>query len=134
MWELFKLTSISSAFFSFLPPSLPPILPPSLQEAAWTISNITAGQPNQIQAVIDMCLIPPLVQIMVKVLPLFLCVCPHPTLICCVWCRGSTRPRRRQFGPSLTSQLEAHRNRCVRTCTSVNGVHHICMTVYSHAV
>jgi importin subunit alpha-2 len=32
----------------------------------WTISNITAGQPNQIQAVIDMCLIPPLVQIMVK--------------------------------------------------------------------
>ena len=43
-------------------------LPPSLsQEAAWTISNITAGQPTQIQAVIDMKLIPPLVQIMVKV-------------------------------------------------------------------
>lgn len=47
--------------------SLLPSLPHSLQEAAWTISNITAGQPHQIQAVVDAGLIPPVIDILVKV-------------------------------------------------------------------
>ena len=38
-----------------------------LQEAAWTISNITAGQPHQIQAVIDAGLVPGILDIMIKV-------------------------------------------------------------------
>ena len=37
------------------------------KEAAWTISNITAGQSVQIQAVVDAGLLPPIVQIMLKV-------------------------------------------------------------------
>ena len=55
---IFGLLYDAEDFSNFSPPP---------QEAAWTISNITVGQPNQIQAVIDMGLIPPLVQIMVKV-------------------------------------------------------------------
>jgi len=39
----------------------------SSQEAAWTISNITAGQPHQIQCVVDAGLIPGVVDIMIKV-------------------------------------------------------------------
>ena len=39
-----------------------------LQEAAWTLSNITAGQSAQIQSVIDTGLIPPIVEIMTKVI------------------------------------------------------------------
>ena len=58
----FKRHGVRISLILYLPPLSPP-----LQEAAWTISNITAGQPNQIQAVIDMGLIPPLVQIMMKV-------------------------------------------------------------------
>ena len=42
------------------------------KEAAWTISNITAGQPSQIKAVIDAGLIPAVIDIMIKVC---LCVC-----------------------------------------------------------
>ena len=38
-----------------------------MQEAAWTISNITAGQPHQIQAVIDAGLVPGILDIMIKV-------------------------------------------------------------------
>ena len=38
-----------------------------LQEAAWTISNITAGQPHQIQAIIDAGLVPAILDIMIKV-------------------------------------------------------------------
>ena len=38
------------------------------KEAAWTISNITAGQTMQIQAVLDAGLIPPTIQIMLKVI------------------------------------------------------------------
>jgi importin subunit alpha-2 len=38
------------------------------KEAAWTISNITAGQPSQIQSVIDMQLIPHLLQIMARII------------------------------------------------------------------
>jgi hypothetical protein len=37
------------------------------KEAAWTISNITAGQPHQIQAVLDAGLIPPIINILSKV-------------------------------------------------------------------
>lgn len=37
------------------------------KEAAWTISNITAGQPHQIQAVVDAGLVSPIVEIMAKV-------------------------------------------------------------------
>ena len=39
----------------------------SSQEAAWTISNITAGQPHQIQCVVDAGLIPGVIDIMIKV-------------------------------------------------------------------
>ena len=39
----------------------------SLQEAAWTVSNITAGQQHQIQAVIDANLIPAIINILAKV-------------------------------------------------------------------
>lgn len=34
------------------------------KEACWTISNITAGNKNQIQAVIDANIIPPLIQLL----------------------------------------------------------------------
>ena len=37
------------------------------KEAAWTISNITAGQAHQIQAVIDAGLVKPIIDIMEKV-------------------------------------------------------------------
>ena len=36
-------------------------------EAAWTISNIIAGQQGQIQSVIDANLLPPLINILIKV-------------------------------------------------------------------
>ena len=36
------------------------------KEAAWTISNITAGQPHQIQCVVDAGLIPGVIDIMIK--------------------------------------------------------------------
>ena len=39
----------------------------SSQEAAWTISNITAGQPHQIQCVLDYGLIPAVIDITIKV-------------------------------------------------------------------
>ena len=42
------------------------------KEAAWTISNITAGQPCQIKAVIDAGLVPAVIDIMIKV---SVCVC-----------------------------------------------------------
>lgn len=42
-------------------------LPAHLQEGAWSISNITAGQPAQIQAVIDAGLVSPIIDIIVKV-------------------------------------------------------------------
>ena len=38
----------------------------SLQESAWTISNITAGNPVQIQTVIDAGCLQPLIDILVK--------------------------------------------------------------------
>lgn len=37
------------------------------KEASWMLSNITAGQTGQIQAVIDAGLVPPIVNIMLKV-------------------------------------------------------------------
>ena len=37
------------------------------QEAAWTISNITAGNHNQIQVVIEAGVLQPLIDILVKV-------------------------------------------------------------------
>ena len=36
------------------------------QESAWTISNITAGNPDQIQTVIDAGCLQPLIDILVK--------------------------------------------------------------------
>ena len=39
----------------------------SSQEAVWTISNITAGQPHQIQCVVDTCLMPAIIDVMIKV-------------------------------------------------------------------
>jgi len=38
------------------------------KEAAWMISNVTAGNPNQIQAVIDNGLIPLVIDIIAKVM------------------------------------------------------------------
>lgn len=38
-----------------------------VKEAAWTVSNVTAGNPDQIQMVIDAGLISPLVEVLVKV-------------------------------------------------------------------
>ena len=38
----------------------------SFQESAWTISNITAGNPVQIQTVIDAGCLQPLIDILVK--------------------------------------------------------------------
>ena len=38
----------------------------SLQEAAWTISNITAGNHTQIQVVVDAGVLQPLIDILVK--------------------------------------------------------------------
>ena len=40
----------------------PPL--PLLQEACWTISNITAGTKEQIQSVVDAGIIPPLVHLL----------------------------------------------------------------------
>ena len=42
-------------------------IPFSSQEAAWTTSNITAGQPHQIQCVVEYGLIPAIIDIMIKV-------------------------------------------------------------------
>ena len=39
----------------------------SSQEAAWTISNITAGQSHQIQCVVDYGLLPAVIDIVIKV-------------------------------------------------------------------
>ena len=102
-----------------LPPfPLPPFLPPSLQEAAWTISNITAGQPAQIQAVIDMGLIPPLVQIMVKVWPT-----PHhpppPPPHCCTLSTQHLCVDTLYLYESMSLPLSVCVCTCVHMCTHV---------------
>ena len=57
-----KLALFSVNFiFPLLSPSL---LSPSLQEAVWTLSNITAGNQGQVQMVIETNLIPPLILIL----------------------------------------------------------------------
>lgn len=38
-----------------------------VKEAAWTVSNITAGNPGQIQAVIDANILPNLIEVLVRV-------------------------------------------------------------------
>lgn len=43
-----------------------------VKEAAWAISNITAGNPNQIQLVIDNNVIGPLIEVLVRVSLIFL--------------------------------------------------------------
>ena len=99
---------------------IPPFLPPSLQEAAWTISNITAGQPAQIQAVIDMGLIPPLVQIMVKVWPT---PCTHTAAVQHMYTQHLASMCR-YFSESMSLPLSV----CV-WCVCVCGVC-VCVCVY----
>ena len=38
-----------------------------VKEAAWTVSNITAGNPDQIQLVIDAQILQPLIEVLVRV-------------------------------------------------------------------
>jgi hypothetical protein len=38
-----------------------------VKEAAWTISNVTAGNPDQIQMVIDANILEPLIEVLVRV-------------------------------------------------------------------
>jgi hypothetical protein len=42
-----------------------------VKEAAWTVSNITAGNPDQIQLVIDAQILQPLIEVLVRVIITF---------------------------------------------------------------
>jgi len=73
------------------------------KEAAWTISNITAGQAHQIQTVVDAGLIKPIIDIVAKAsmrLGWFEFAFSYVTLVGSF--RESTRPKKRQFGLLLT--------------------------------
>ena len=45
-----------------------------MKEAAWTVSNVTAGNPEQIQLVIDAQILEPLIEVLVRVSLLVLVV------------------------------------------------------------
>ena len=45
-----------------------------VKEAAWTVSNVTAGNPEQIQLVIDAQILEPLIEVLVRVSLLVLVV------------------------------------------------------------
>ncbi len=64
------------------------------QEAAWSISNITAGQAAQIQAVLDAHLLPLVIDVMIKVITY-----PRNIVINYVcFYRESTRPKKKLCG------------------------------------
>ncbi len=71
------------------------------KEAAWTISNITAGQPHQIQAVVDAGLIKPIIEIVAKVILFDLSLILH-VYHSCTYFRESTKLKKKLCGLSQT--------------------------------